>query len=158
MNILFVCTGNTCRSPMAEGMFKSLLKENNIDNIIAGSAGISAFEGDSANEKAIYTLKNKGIDISEHKSMQLTKEIIKNSDLILTMTMGHKKMIANALPEYSSKVFTIKEYVYIKSNEDLTGKNLDIADPYGLDYYIYEKCAEEIEENLKKIIRTMDRR
>lgn len=156
MNILFVCTGNTCRSPMAEGIFKSLLKDKNIDNINVGSAGISAFEGDIANEKAIYALKNKGIDIGEHKSRQLTMEIIKNSDLVLTMTTGHKRMIVNALPDYSSKVFTIKEYVHISNNEDLTGKNLDIADPYGLDYKIYEKCAEEIEENLKKIIEMLN--
>lgn len=152
MNILFVCTGNTCRSPMAEGIFKALLKDNNIDNINVSSAGISTFEGDSANEKAIYTLRNKGIDIKSHKSRQITKEIIENSDLILTMTKSHKRMILNALPEYLNKVFTIKEYVYINNNEELTGKNLDIADPYGLDYNIYEKCAAEIEENLKKII------
>ena len=155
MNILFVCTGNTCRSPMAEGIFKALLKDNNIDNINVSSAGISTFEGDSANEKAIYTLRNKGIDIKSHKSRQITKEIIENSDLILTMTKSHKRMILNALPEYLNKVFTIKEYVYINNNEELTGKNLDIADPYGLDYNIYEKCAEEIEENLKKIICTI---
>lgn len=152
MNILFVCTGNTCRSPMAEGIFKALLKDNNIDNINVSSAGISTFEGDSANEKAIYTLRNKGIDIKSHKSRQITKEIIENSDLILTMTKSHKGMILNALPEYLNKIFTIKEYVYINNNEELTGKNLDIADPYGLDYNIYEKCAAEIEENLKKII------
>lgn len=152
MNILFVCTGNTCRSPMAEGIFISLLKDNNIDNINVSSAGISAFEGDSANEKAIYTLKNKGIDIESHMSRQLTKDIIENSNLILTMTKAHKRMILNALPEYSNKVFTIKEYVYINNNEDLTGKNLDIADPFGLDYNFYEKCAEEIEEYLQKII------
>lgn len=152
MNILFVCTGNTCRSPMAEGIFKAFLKDNNIDNINVSSAGISTFEGDSANEKAIYTLRNKGIDIKSHKSRQITKEIIENSDLILTMTKSHKGMILNALPEYLNKIFTIKEYVYINNNEELTGKNLDIADPYGLDYNIYEKCAAEIEENLKKII------
>lgn len=156
MNILFVCTGNTCRSPMAEGIFKALLKDNNIDNINVSSAGISTFEGDSANEKAIYTLRNKGIDIKSHKSRQITKEIIENSDLILTMTKSHKGMILNALPEYLNKIFTIKEYVYINNNEELTGKNLDIADPYGLDYNIYEKCAAEIEENLKEIIKILN--
>ncbi len=156
MNILFVCTGNTCRSPMAEGIFKALLKDNNIDNINVSSAGISTFEGDSANEKAIYTLRNKGIDIKSHKSRQITKEIIENSDLILTMTKSHKGMILNALPEYLNKIFTIKEYVYINNNEELTGKNLDIADPYGLDYNIYEKCAKEIEENLKEIIKILN--
>lgn len=160
MNILFVCTGNTCRSPMAEGILKSLLKENNMGNINinidVSSAGISAFEGEEANEKAIYTLKNKGIDIKSHKSRQLTKEIINSSDLILTMTNSHKNMILSIMPEHSKKVFTIKEYVYINNGEELAGKNLDIADPYGLNYNDYEKCAEEIEKNLKDIIKVLN--
>ena len=98
MNILFVCTGNTCRSSMAEGILKFLLKENNIENINVSSAGLSAFEGQRANEKAIDVLINKGIDIKTHRSRQLTEEIIKTSDLILTMTDSHKKLITNTLP------------------------------------------------------------
>lgn len=156
MNILFVCTGNTCRSSMAEGIFKHLIQDKNID-INVSSAGISAYEGEAANEKAISTLKKKGIDITNHTARQLTNEIIYESDLILTMTRNHKNIIINAVPEHSNKVFTLKEYAYIINNEENGSKNLDIADPFGLDYNIYEKCAEEIEELLKKIVDNRDK-
>ena len=157
MNILLVCTGNTCRSSMAEGIFKQLLKDSDIENIYVSSAGISAFEGDNANEKAIYTLNKKGIELVNHRARQLTKNIINESELILTMTISHKRMIINVAPEHSNKVYTLKEFAYIINNEDENGKNLDIADPYGLDYNEYEKCAIEIEEQLRKIINNIDK-
>jgi len=155
MNILFVCTGNTCRSSMAEGILKSMLQEMNIDNINVSSAGISAFDGEAANEKAIYTLNKKGIDIRNHRARQLTKKIINESDLILTMTNNHKNMILNVMPEYSDKVFTLKEFACIINNEETRGKNLDVADPFGAGYNVYEISAAEIEEQLNKIIKTM---
>jgi len=137
---------------MAEGILKSMLKEMNIEDINVSSAGISAFEGEPANEKAIVTLNKKGIDIKNHRARQLTREIINKSDLILTMTGSHKKMILNLFPESSHKVYTLKEYACIASEEEVAGKNLDIADPYGFGYDVYEKTAGEIEEHLKKII------
>lgn len=152
MNILFVCTGNTCRSSMAEGILKKYLEENNIENIYVSSAGISAFQGQKANEKAVNVLSKKGIDISSHKSRQLTEEILKDSDIILTMTNAHKNIILQAVPDISDKVYTLKEYAYIINSESIEGLNVDIEDPYGMDYSVYEQCAEEIKHYINRII------
>lgn len=156
MNILFVCTGNTCRSSMAEGLLKDMVKGVN-ENINVSSAGISTFEGEPANEKAIKVLKEKNIDISSHKSRQLDMDIIRNSDLILTMTKSHKGIIAYSAPEAKYKVYTLKEYARIINNEEINGNNLDIADPYGMDYNVYELSMKEIEAELKKIINNINK-
>ena len=158
MNILFVCTGNTCRSPMAEGIFKDMLKKNNIANINVSSAGISVFPGEHANEKAIAALKEKGIDIEEHRAKQLSDEI-KKADLILTMTLGHKKVIAeyfkNKTGEPSLGLFTLKEFAAKVSGENLTDP--DINDPYGMNYKMYIKSRDEIEKELKTILNNLNK-
>lgn len=151
MNILLVCTGNTCRSSMAEGIFRHMLLDSNIDNINVSSAGISAFEGDWANQKAVDVLYGHGIDISKHRARQLTGEIINNSDLILTMTAAHKKAILNYAPQSNGKVFTLKEYAKSEGKET-DNMNIDIDDPYGMDYSIYESSMNEIRIEIESII------
>lgn len=152
MNILLVCTGNTCRSSMAEGIFKQMLIDSNIENINVSSAGLSAFDGDRANQKAVDVLRNQGIDISSHRARQLTGDIIDGSDLILTMTAAHKKSIINYDPQSRGKVFTLKEYALNKEDEDAYGMNLDIHDPYGMDYSVYESVMNEIRIETENII------
>ena len=157
MNILFVCTGNTCRSSMAEGVFKHLLQENSIKNIAVSSAGISAFDGDVANKNAISVLNNRGIDISSHSARQIDDAILNTSDLILTMTDSHKRILSKYAPEFLNKIFTLREFAYKISDEISDGINLDIDDPYGMDYNVYEMCMDEIETELKKIIKNVDK-
>lgn len=137
---------------MAEGILKSMLKQMNIGDINVSSAGITALEGEAANEKAIATLNKKGINIKNNRARQLTKEFINKSELILTMTRSHKKMILDFFPGYSHRIYTLKEYACVLSGEETVGKDMDISDPFGFGYDVYEKTAEEIEEQLKKII------
>ncbi|WP_019227315.1 low molecular weight protein arginine phosphatase [Sedimentibacter sp. B4] len=152
MNILLVCTGNTCRSSMAEGIFKQMLIDSNIENINVSSAGLSAFQGDRANQKAVDVLKNQGIDISRHRARQLTGEIINSSDLILTMTTAHKMSIINYDPQSKGKVFTLKEYASNTDGEESGNMNLDIHDPYGRDYSVYESVMSEIRFEIESVV------
>ena len=144
--ILLICTGNTCRSSMAEAILKDMLRnsETITEDIRVLSAGIWAIEGQGASPHSIEVLKNKNIDLSNHRSRPLTRELIEESDLILTMTGNHKRQILNAMPKAKDKVFTLKEF----AEED----NLDISDPYGQSIEVYSSTAEEIEKALKKVI------
>lgn len=153
MNILFVCTGNTCRSSMAEGLLKYMLKDIGNCKINVESSGTSAIENQGANEKAIQVMKDNGIDISSHRSSLLTKEKIEQTDLILTMTINHKKIIQDNCKNSSNKVFTLKEYAQKVSGENINRNNLDIVDPYGMDYNVYDDCMKEIKIELEKIIK-----
>ncbi|MCF6410918.1 low molecular weight protein arginine phosphatase [Pseudalkalibacillus salsuginis] len=106
MNILFVCTGNTCRSPMAE----ALLRHYSTGKIEVQSAGIYASYGSPASAQSIEVLKDEGIPC-HHKSQPLTEDLAEWADLILTMTSQHKYVIISQFPDKMGKVHTIKEHV-----------------------------------------------
>ncbi|HCT64019.1 MAG TPA: hypothetical protein DIC60_01895 [Lachnospiraceae bacterium] len=135
MNILFVCTGNTCRSPMAEAIAKSIFPEDKY-NIM--SAGLSVTENEPASENAILAAKKLGFDLKEHRATQITQNLVKEADIIFAMTIGHKQAIANAFNSLGVPVFTLAEYA--GHGEE------DIIDPYGCDLEIYEKCITKLKQ------------
>jgi protein-tyrosine phosphatase len=138
--ILFICTGNTCRSSMAEAFFNSVIKEDCklAGRFSASSAGIAAINGMPASENSIYVMKEHwGIHLDLHRSRSVTVEDIDNAFLILTMTRHHKDALIRAFPHYRSKIHTLKEYV-------TEGKGTDITDPFGMSEDVYRKCAAEI--------------
>lgn len=143
MKILIVCTGNTCRSPMAEGIFKSLAKEKNLD-IQVESAGTFAFDGDKASPNAVKALKSINIDISNHKSSLIHNNLIEEVDLILTMASSHKELIARKFPQSIGKVFLLNEYAFNELK--------DIMDPYGGDLKGYELVRDEIYKAVEEIV------
>ena len=106
--ILFVCTGNTCRSPMAQGLFSLLAKEAGVEAEVR-SAGIAAVDGQAVSPHASDILKEHGFETAL-KSRRLTPEEVRWADLILTMTMQHKGAILRQYPEAVDKTFTLKEY------------------------------------------------
>ena len=138
--ILFVCTGNTCRSPMAE----AILKNKQMDEIEVRSAGIFAANGSEASTHAKKVLEDNGI-AHNHRSSLLTGVEVNWADLILTMTSSHKMAILQQYPEVGHKVFTLKEY----SGE---GFNSDVVDPYGGSLAMYEQTFRELDELINKAI------
>lgn len=132
MNVLFVCTGNTCRSPMAEALFL----KNAGGSHQAFSRGISVFSEQGASQNAVSIMKEYGMDISTHRSRQLTREDLEKAGLVLVMTKAHKDIISSTFPEFCDKVFTLAEYV---------GAIEDVADPFGGDLEAYRKCAAQLD-------------
>lgn len=132
MNILFVCTGNTCRSPMAAGIMNRIAADNDLD-VHCQSAGIFAQNGAPASAEAIEAAARIGVDISEHRAQTITPELIKDSDLILTMTESHKMMLAISIDD--AVVYTLGEYA---------GSGEDVADPFGGDQEDYDECCAQL--------------
>ena len=144
--VLLVCTGNTCRSSMAEAFLKKALEERPGDEeILVSSAGLGAIEGDPASMEAIEAMKELGMDISGHRARRVAPDLVRDSDLILTMTERHKGAILQSHPEAEGKVFTLKEFAY---GMDVPGR--DIEDPFGGTLETYRKCAREIAEAAEK--------
>lgn len=145
MKIMFICTGNICRSAMAHSMLLKKAKEQN-KNVQVYSCGIWAQDGDIATYEGRTVMKNYGIDLSSHRATNIKKSNIEDMDVILCATMNHKLNVIAMYPELKDKIFTMKEYALYPNND------LDIKDPWGYGLDVYKKCAEEIEECIEKIL------
>ncbi|WP_394121359.1 low molecular weight protein arginine phosphatase [Planococcus donghaensis] len=138
MRILFVCTGNTCRSPMAE----AILSARNLPEIEARSAGIYAGVAPlSKNAQAV--LEQQQISFA-HTSKPLDVEDMQWAELILTMTFSHKVTLIQAYPEVATKLYTLKEFT--------EGSTEDISDPYGGPLALYEQTFQELKHLIDKLI------
>ena len=145
-NILIVCTGNTCRSPMAEGILRSLLAERGIDNINVSSAGVGALEGMPATPFAIEAAKVWGVDISSHVARQLNTAIVDDSDLILVMSPEHYEAIRRKMPQALPKTFLFKGFP-----EPFSAAQEGVHDPIGGTLNDYNQTYMELEETLRRI-------
>lgn len=136
--ILFICTGNTCRSPMATGLLRHLLEEKGVRDVEVRSAGVMTITGLLASQEAVQVMQAEDIDISRHRSTQLTPELIRKADLILAMTPFHRQTAVRLSEEARNKTFLLKEF----TRSDL--KNVQIADPMGCTLEVFKKCFKEI--------------
>ncbi|MEK4797639.1 low molecular weight protein arginine phosphatase [Thermoactinomyces sp. FSL K6-2592] len=121
--VLFVCTGNTCRSPMAEGLFRETARKRNIP-VEVKSAGIAAIDGVRPSMQAVEVLKEKGINCN-HRSRLLNQQLVEWSDLILAMTEEHKQFIAQNFLQSREKIYTLKEYALWGEESEQIHKKLD---------------------------------
>lgn len=144
MKIMFVCTGNTCRSAMAEGLLKLKVNELNKSHEVY-SCGIYAYDGDPATDESIEALEEYGVDLRKHRATSIRKSNIQKMDLVLCATSEHKKVVATLYPELIKKTYTMKEFVGYTDS-------LDLADPWGYTMHTYRKCAQEIYFIIEKII------
>lgn len=155
MNVLFVCSGNICRSPFAEALLRHKVAylatppssgTTRLD-IQVKSAGTGASSRLPMSVAMEMILQERGID-STHQSQRLHWEIIDWADLILTMTRAQKFLLVSQIPEVVPKLFTLNEYVGNTAQPD-------IDDPYGTDLESYRQCAAEIEAACDRLLATL---
>ncbi|MGD6991190.1 low molecular weight protein arginine phosphatase [Sutcliffiella horikoshii] len=138
MNVLFVCTGNTCRSPMAA----AILAGRDIKDVEVRSAGVFAMPGSEASSQAREVLKEKGLPV-EHQSSQVSDELIEWADYIFTMTAQHKMLLENSYPNSLGKTYTLKGFAE---------QNGEVMDPYGGSVETYRATFEELQNVIEAIV------
>lgn len=145
MKILFVCTGNTCRSPMAEGIARDMFSKKNIRNHFVRSAGIQNITGEPASDNAIMVMQEIDLDISRHISTLVKRELMEEADKILTMTIAQRDLLKIAyfdIDKIDEKVQTLSYFANVEDR--------DVIDPFFGDIEIYRKTRDEIKELIEK--------
>ncbi|TGE36711.1 low molecular weight protein arginine phosphatase [Desulfosporosinus fructosivorans] len=138
LKLLFICTGNTCRSPMAEGLARKIFG----DSVQVGSAGMAAYGGESANTHALEVLKEQNIDLSRHFSRRISAELMADADWIIPMTQAQEEALKRLFPEYAEKVRYLGDWGEQKR---------EVVDPWGGSLEIYRQTAQEIGNLLSAI-------
>jgi protein-tyrosine phosphatase len=147
-NILFICTGNSCRSPIAEGLMRVKLPPELKEKVIVRSAGTLGLEGNPATELAIAVASDKGADISEHRSHGLSDCLVKDSDIIFAMAPEHREFVEREYPEARENVFLLKSF-----GRNPEEKYYDsIEDPIGGSLRVYQECCDIIDSELDRIM------
>jgi glycine hydroxymethyltransferase len=147
--ILFVCTGNVCRSPMAEGIFRRAAQGRGEFAVL--SAGLGAVEGQPPSSYAIQAVKELGIDISGQRSRTLTSKLVEQADFVLGMTHTHIDTILLLFPEAAEKTFLLREF-----DETLDWFEKDITDPIGGSYEVYLNCRDQIEQSIAPLLKFIE--
>lgn len=150
MKIMFICTGNICRSAMAHWLLKKKLEDEHRDDIEVYSCGLYAQIGDGPTNEAIEAMKEYDVDLTKHRATNIRNSNIFEMDLILCATKSHKILTLDIYPELEGKVFTLKEYVgYQKEGHD----SINLDDPWGYGESTYRHCAAEIDECLDLLLK-----
>jgi len=146
--ITFICSGNICRSPMAEGIFKKLLEKSRfIRQVTVNSAGTLNLMPTRASEEAIKISHNHKVDINKHRSQPVEKLILDEANIIICMAAYHQNILLKNYPEYADKIYILKN---MNKEKDLIDPS--IADPIGMTEEFYEQIYDQIESELRRIL------
>lgn len=144
--ITVVCTGNVCRSPMGERLLAhALAAVNDLADIRVLSAGTAAFPGDNASINSQVAMRKVGLDLSGHRSHPLTDQLLEISDLVLTMTSGHRDVIELQSPDLNVPVYRFREWMDVGSKE--------VPDPFGGPLDIYLETRDSLVEAIPSIVK-----
>lgn len=146
--VLFICSGNSCRSPMAEGLLKKKLYLKYKRKVKIQSAGTLGINGNPATLHAITAAKEKGVDISNHVSKGVNEKLVSGSDIIFTMEGHHKEYLDRYFPKYKENVFLLKSF----NMKGKKPKSLSIKDPIGEGLTTYRRVINQIDRELERIL------
>jgi len=147
--ILFLCTGNVCRSPMAEGLFRHAVKGRGDFRVL--SAGLGAMDGQPPTHFSVQAMREIGLDISQQRSRALTADMVRAADYIFGMTHSHVDTVALLYPQQAEKTFLLREF-----DETLEPYEKDVSDPIGSPYEVYVDCRNQIELGIATILKFME--
>jgi protein-tyrosine-phosphatase len=136
--VVRVCTGTICRSPLAEALLQAALKERGVEGVTVSSAGTGAWDGAPASEGAYLVGLERGLDLSGHRARLLTREVVDQADLILTMARHHRARVQELGGE--GRVYVLGEYAGRSPEEG------EVSDPFGGDLDVYRRTCEELEQ------------
>jgi RpiB/LacA/LacB family sugar-phosphate isomerase len=147
--VLFICTGNVCRSPMAEALFRRTAAGRGEFRVL--SAGLGAVDGQSPTEHSVTAMRELGMDISGQRSRMLTTDLVREADYIFGMTHSHVDAIALLYPPAAEKTFLLREF-----DDTLDEFEKDISDPIGGNYEVYKDCRDQIEQGIASLLKFME--
>lgn len=148
-NVLFVCTGNTCRSPMAEALFRDLVKER--ADYQVSSAGVAAAPGMPASKHTAALLKERGLDLARFQSRMLDRQTLEKATHVFAMSSHHMAAIVDEFPAQADKVYLVSEF---SAEDALRGR--DVSDPFGQGRSAYEETLRSLDKMLPSLIAYID--
>jgi protein-tyrosine-phosphatase len=149
-HVLFVCTGNTCRSPMAEGLMHKALAGR--DDFSVGSAGVAAGKTSPVSRETLNALAKRGAGLENFRSRPVSSEVLEEATHVFAMTEGHMAALEACFPEHSEKFFLVREFSGIADKRE----GVDVPDPIGMGAAAYEEVAKVLEAAIPSIIAYVD--